>query len=200
MGDQERMQTRVTSTIPRDRVGVLIGSEGEVKRTIEQTLSVHLTVSSETGIVEITPGGEGTDPISLLRARDIATAIGRGFSPDKAFALFDENKVLELIDLRELCGRNESNIRRIKGRIIGQEGKTRRITEEMTKASLSIYGDTVGIIGGYEEVAIAREAIDMILGGKQHATVYRFLRDKRREVKRRETLELWEKQQQSGQL
>jgi rRNA processing protein Krr1/Pno1 len=33
----------------------------------------------------------------------------------------------------------------------------------------------------------------MILKGKQHATVYRFLRDKRWEEKRRQTLELWEK-------
>jgi len=187
------MQTKVTCTIPRDRVGVLIGSEGEVKKRIERTLGVQLTISGETGVVEITPGSESTDPVSLLRARDIATAIGRGFSPERACLLFDEDLVLELIDLRELYGKNESDIRRVKGRIIGQEGKTRRIIEEMTKTSLSVYGDTVGIVGGYEEAATAREAIDMILKGKQHATVYRFLRDRRQEAKRKQTLELWEK-------
>jgi len=179
--------------IPKDRVGVLIGCEGEVKKRIEQTLGVQLAISGETGVVEIAPRSENTDPISLLRAKDIATAIGRGFSPEKACLLFDEDMILDLTDLRELYGRNESDIRRVKGRIIGQEGKTRRIIEEMTRASLSIYGDTIGIIGGYEEVATAREAVGMILKGKQHATVYRFLRDRRREAKRRQMLELWEK-------
>ncbi len=179
--------------IPKDRVGVLIGLEGEVKKRIERTLGVQLTISGETGVVEITPQSESTDPISLLRAKDIATAIGRGFSPERAYLLFDEDIILELIDLRELYGKNESDIRRVKGRIIGQQGKTRRIMEEMTKTSLSIYGDTVGIVGGYEEVATAREAVDMILKGKQHATVYRFLRSRRREAKRKQTLELWEK-------
>lgn len=187
------MQTKVTCTIRKDRVGVLIGSEGQVKKRIENTLGVQLTISGETGVVEVAPQGGDTDPVSLLRARDIVTAIGRGFSPERAYALFDDNVVFEIIDLRELFGKNESDIRRVKGRIIGQEGKTRRIIEEMTKTNLSVYGDTVGIVGGYEEVATAREAVEMLLKGKQHATVYRFLRDRRREAKRKETLELWEK-------
>lgn len=187
------MQTKITCIIPGERVGVLIGREGGERKRIEETLGVRLFISGETGTVEITPRDENTDPVSLLRARDIAIAIGRGFSPEKACLLFDEDMVLELIDLRELYGKNESDIRRVKGRIIGQEGKTRRIIEEMTRANLSIYGDTIGILGGYERVATAREAIEMILRGKQHATVYRFLRDRRWEEKRRQTLELWEK-------
>jgi len=187
------MQSKVTCTIPKDRVGVLIGREGEVRKTIEKNLSVCLSISGESGIVEITPQGEKTDPVSLLRAKDIAMAIGRGFSPEKACLLLDDDIALEVIDLRELYGKNESDIRRVKGRIIGQEGKTRRIIEEMTKANLSIYGDTISILGGYERVATAREAVDMLLKGKQHATVYRFLRDRRWEEKRRQTLELWEK-------
>lgn len=187
------MQTKLTCTVPKERVGALVGQDGEVRKRIERALEVHMAISSESGLVEITPGSTNTDPVSLLKARDVATAIGRGFSPEKAFRLFEEDVVFELMDLRELYGRNESDIRRVKGRIIGQDGKTRRIIEEMTRANLSIYGDTIGIVGGYENVATAREAIDMILKGKQHATVYRYLRDKRREEKRRETLELWEK-------
>ncbi len=187
------MQSRITCTIPIERVGVLIGREGDVKKRIEKNLGVCLTVSGETGIVEISSRNENTDPASLLRAKEIAVAIGRGFSPEKACLLFDEDMALELIDLRDLYGKNESDMRRVKGRIIGQAGKTRRIIEEMTRASLSIFGDTIGILGAYERVATAREAVEMLLKGKQHATVYRFLRDRRWEEKRRQTLELWEK-------
>lgn len=187
------MQSKITCTIPKERVGVLIGREGEVRKTIEKNLGVCLSISGESGIVEITPQDEKTDPVSFLRAKDIAMAIGRGFSPEKACLLLDEDMALEVIDLRDLYGKNESDMRRVKGRIIGQDGKTRRIIEEMTRASLSIYGDTIGILGTYERVATAREAVEMLLKGKQHATVYRFLRDRRWEEKRRQTLELWEK-------
>ena len=99
--------------------------------------------------------------------------------------------MLTIIDLREIFGRSKSDIRRVKGRIIGKEGKTRRIIEECTETSISVYGHTVSIIGDVEQSEIAREAISMLVKGSQHATVYRFLQRKRHELKRRK-LELWE--------
>ena len=187
------MQTRITTLIPKERVGVLVGVDGETKNRIESTLNVTLQIASETGIVEITPKSESTDPVSPLRARDIVTAVGRGFSPENAFLLFDDDMVLDLIDLREIIGRNESDIKRMKGRIIGQQGKATRIIEEMSKARLSIFVDTVGFIGDYDTISIAREAVGILLEGRQHATLYRFLRSKHREMKKKETLELWER-------
>ena len=83
-------------------------------------------------------------------------------------------------------------MRRIRGRIIGRDGKTRRIIEELTETYISVYGHTVGIIGDFEKAQIAREAIDMLIKGAMHGTVYRYLHRKRREIKK-QMLELWEK-------
>ena len=187
------LQTRTTVVVPKERVGVVVGPEGETRSRIQSSLGVNLRIESQTGIVEITPKSEESDAVAVLRAKDVVTAIARGFSPEKAFLLFDDEVVLDIIDLREIYGHSESDIRRIKGRVIGQQGKTRRIIEEMSKARLSIFGYTIGLIGDYESTAIAREAVEMILKGREHTTVYRFLRNRRREVKRRQTLELWEK-------
>jgi len=178
--------------IPKERIGVLIGPNGKVKREIEENLNVTLEIDSETGEVKINLNEDSTDPSQLFKARDVVLAIGRGFSPQRAFRLLrDEDMMLTVIDLREIFGRSKSDIRRVKGRIIGKEGKTRRIIEECTEAYISVYGHTVSIIGGVEESEIAREAINMLIKGNQHATVYRFLQRKRHELKRRE-LELWE--------
>jgi len=179
--------------IPKDRIGALIGPEGKVKETIEKQLSVELSIDSETGDITITLGPEAQDPSLLFRAKEVVTAIGRGFSPDRAFRLIhDEDAVLEVIDLRELFGRSLSELQRIKGRIIGQEGKTRRIIEELTEADVSVHGHTVSIIANIDEMEVAREAVQMLLQGSQHSTVYRFLHRKRRELKKKK-LELWEK-------
>ena len=178
--------------IPKERVGALIGSNGEVKKRIETTLKVELTVDSAGGRVLIKEGAE-THPLNVLKAKDVVSAISQGFSPERSFILFDDDKILNTIDLREIFGRNDNQISRIKGRIIGREGKSRRLIEQTLGAILSIYGHTISIIGSYERVIIAREAIQMLIQGSQHASVFRFLRLKRAEVKKKSKTELWEK-------
>lgn len=179
--------------IPKDRIGALIGPDGRVKDNIEQKLNVELAIDSETGDVTITLSSDAQDPSLLFRAKEVVTAIGRGFSPDRSFRLIqNEDAVLEVIDLREIFGRSLSELQRVKGRIIGQEGKTRRIIEELTEADVSVHGHTVSIIADFDQMDVAKEAIQMILQGSQHSKVYRFLQRKRSEMKKTK-LELWEK-------
>ena len=179
--------------IPKERVGVLIGPEGKVKRDIEDRLQVKLEIESEAGGVEITLNEKATDPSLLFRAKDVVTAIGRGFSSDQANRLIrSEDAIFDYIDLRNIFGRSESDIQRVKSRIIGMNGKTRRTIEELTEADTVVYGHTVGFIGTFEQVDIARNAVQMIIQGSEHHTVYNFLQKKRRELKMQQ-LELWEK-------
>jgi ribosomal RNA assembly protein len=179
--------------IPKERVGVLVGPDGKVKQHIEDKLTVKLEVDSELGDVNITLSEKATDPSVLFRARDVVSAIGRGFAPEHAFRLIrDEEAVFDVVDLREIFGRSESDIKRIKGRIIGMEGKTRKIIEELSEADVVVYGHTIGIIGTFEQANIARTAIQMLIDGCQHHSVYKYLAKKRREMKK-EKLELWEK-------
>jgi len=179
--------------IPKDRIGALIGPEGRIKERVEKQLGIEMSIDSETGDVTLTLAPKVEDPSVLFRAKEVVTAVGRGFSPERAFRLIqDEDALLEVIDLREIFGRSLSDLERLKGRIIGQEGKTRRIIEELTDADVSVYGHTVSIIADADEMDIAREAIQMLLQGRQHSSVYRFLHRKRRELKKKK-LELWEK-------
>jgi ribosomal RNA assembly protein len=174
-------------------MGVVIGREGETKAKIENAFNAHLIIQSQSGVVEIIPREGSEDPTTVLRARDVVLAIGRGFSPERALQLVDDDIVLDVIDLRETFGKNESDIARLKGRVIGREGKIRRLIEEMTDAKVSVYGHTISMIGEYETVTAAREAIELLLKGKQHSTVYKLLRKIKSESKKRETLELWQK-------
>ena len=178
--------------IPGDRIGALVGPDGSVKSVIERKLSVNLQVDSETGTVQITLPSTAEDPTVLFRAKEVVTAIGRGFAPEHAFRLFDDDEiVLEVIDLRDIVGRSPSDLKRLKGRVIGKEGKTRRIIEELSEARVSVYGHTISIIGYPDQASIAREAVSMLIRGSLHGTVYRFLHKKRRELKKQQ-LQLWE--------
>jgi ribosomal RNA assembly protein len=179
--------------IPKERVGVLVGPDGEVKQKIEEKFMVELQIESEAGGVTIVLSEKANDPSLLFRAKDVVTAIGRGFSPEHAFRLLrNEDDIFDFIDFRVVFGRSESDIKRVKGRIIGANGKTRKLIEELTDASVVVYGHTVGFIGTFEQVDAARNAVQMLIDGSQHHTVYRYLQRKRSEMKK-QMLQLWEK-------
>jgi ribosomal RNA assembly protein len=179
--------------IPKERVGVLVGPDGKVKQNIEEKLHVELEIESESGGVTILLSEKADDPSLLFKAKDVVTAIGRGFSPDHAFRLIrNEDHIFDFIDLRAVFGRSESDIQRIKGRIIGANGKTRKLIEELTDANVVVYGHTIGFIGTFEQVDVARTAVQMLVNGSQHHSVYRYLQKKRSEFKK-QMLQLWEK-------
>ena len=188
-------EVRVNASIPKDRIGVLVGPKGTVKSRVEDSMGVDLTIDSETGLVDIRLRKDTQDPSNALRAKDIVVAIGRGFSPERALTLVNEDNTLDVLDLHDIFGKNEAEIRRVDGRIIGREGKTRRIIEEMTGTLVSVSGHTVSIIGSYESVSTAKDAIEKLLKGRQHGTVYKFLRRKKSEAKKEKALGLWEGQQ-----
>jgi len=177
-------------TLSRDRIGVLVGRGGAVKSEIERLCSVDLSIDGKTGEVRVASKGS-IEEMKPFKAVDIVTAISRGFSPERAFRLADEDAVLDVIDLREYSGRSKNSLSRIKGRIIGLNGKSRRIMEELTGAYVSVYGHTVAMIGRVDEVKLAREAVEMLAAGSPHRSVYRMLQRARTKAKL-ERMKLWE--------
>ncbi|PSP71580.1 RNA-processing protein [Halobacteriales archaeon QH_8_67_27] len=166
--------------IPQDRIGALIGEGGETLREIEDRAEVRLDVDSETGQVTVEQTG---DPITALKGPDIVKAIGRGFAPDEAMRLLDDDMMMfDVIDVGSVA-RNRNDLQRHKGRLIGEDGRTRELMEELTGASVVIYGSTFGMIGGPEQVDAVREAAEMLIEGAPHGTVYSFLEEKHNEMK-----------------
>lgn len=165
--------------IPADRIGVLVGPSGSVKSMLEEKTGAELVIDSDTGAVEIVTG---EDPIMAMRLADVVRAMGRGFSPERAFALLEEEMLmLDVIDLSRVCN-TKSDMARIKGRIIGKDGRTREITEKLTGVGISVYGKTVAIIGNPDQIRIARAAIEMLMDGAPHGAVYGYLEKKNQEL------------------
>jgi ribosomal RNA assembly protein len=165
--------------IGANRIGALIGKEGATKKALEEKTGTTVQIDSDEGEVRI----EGEDAASVLRATDVATAIARGFSPERAFRLLeDEDLTLDVIDLSAVDSSPRQQ-ERLRGRIIGKAGKAREQIEDMTYVGISVQGKTVTMIGTPEHLKNARTAIEMLINGVPHETVYSFLEKKRREEK-----------------
>ncbi|QZA89697.1 KH domain-containing protein [Salinarchaeum sp. IM2453] len=171
--------------IPQDRIGVLIGEGGETLREIEEQAGIRLNVDSENGAVSIDEQADA-DPVRTLKGPDIVRAIGRGFAPEEALSLLDDEMMMfDLLDI-DAVARNKNDLRRKKGRLIGEDGRTRELMEELTGASVVIYGSTLGMIGQPEQVQAVRDAAEMLLDGAPHGAVYSFLEERHNEIKRNE--------------
>ena len=180
----------ITLRLPADRLGVVIGPHGATRKLLEERSGLPITVDSEQNEVSFDDKAPGADPLMVLKMRDVLRALGRGFSPEHALRLFSDDAYFELLDIHDYTGKNKARIRQVTARIVGSEGKTRRIIEESTHCDLAIYGHTVGIIGELEDLGTATRAVDMLLSGAEHASVYSFLENQRRKAKKADS-QLW---------
>jgi ribosomal RNA assembly protein len=172
--------------IPEERIGVLVGPGGSIKHLIEEKTKTTLEIDSETGTVSI---ASAEDPLQGLRVMDLVKAIGRGFSPERAMAILDDEMLmLDVLDISKMAS-TKSDMERIKGRIIGKDGRSREIMERLSGTKVSVYGKTVAVLGYPEQVRVARIAIEMLLDGAPHGNVYSFLEKKHQELAKEELKE-----------
>ena len=111
------------------------------------------------------------DPIDEFTARGIVSAFGRGFDVETAMLLRDQDYYFKSIDLRQLEP-NAKRIRQVKARIIGENGRAKRYVEEVSSAHISVYGDTVSIIGRADQLYEAETAISTLIEGGTHKLAY----------------------------
>lgn len=155
--------------IPAERRPVLIGKDGRVRMRIEKGTGTRLEISDEIRI-------SGEDPLGVLLAKEIVTAIGRGFSPPDAMRLLEEGNELRVISMQ--C-ESEKKRKRLFGRVIGRQGRSKEMIERETGATICVYGKTLSIIGAPDELGPAEDAARQLLAGKTHAYAYKKMRMKR---------------------
>ncbi len=159
--------------IPKERVAVLIGTKGSTKREVEEKTKTKITIDSSEGDVDISAKEENWQ--GVMHASEIARAIGRGFSPEHAMLLLNEDYSLEVIGVAEVVGKSEKALAQKRARVIGTGGRTREAIERNTKCKIFVYGKTISIIGPIAEIPKAEKAVEMLLEGATHKKVYDFL-------------------------
>ena len=158
------------SRVPKDRIAVIIGKGGQTRKMIENSCGGKLSIDSQTGDVSIEWDKE-VDPIKKMKIPDVINAIGRGLAPKRAIQLIEDEMFLRIYDIREWVGRQPKQTKRMRGRLIGTNGRIRTLIEEFSNCEIAIYGSTVVVIGDSEGLELASPAIEGILRGSEHGTV-----------------------------
>jgi len=146
-----------------DRIKIVEKNESEIERKAKVDMDIKgLDVRLE---------GKAVD---VLKAENILDAIFEGFPLEESFKLLNEENQLKVVHLNDFTSSGMS-VEKIKGRIIGEGGRTRELIEELAKVSVSIHGKNVSLIGNPGEISTAMRAVEMLIHGKPHGRVYRYL-------------------------
>ncbi|MEM5827927.1 MAG: hypothetical protein QW197_00240 [Candidatus Aenigmatarchaeota archaeon] len=147
-------------------------------KEIENFLDVKINVMDEN--LEI----ESENGYNLLKAKEVLEAFCFGFDEEECKKIYKKNYKFETIKIKDFLINkdNRDRLRELKGRVIGERGIFKRNLEELTKSKIIISRNVVGFITSEENLSLLRTAIEMILAGKKHSTVYKFIQ---KELERR---------------
>lgn len=163
--------------LPTKRIARLLRSDGKALHELEKLAGVEIFVKEEPGWQEGEVEVYGEESEKEWLAEQALKAIELGFEPKNAFKLFRDNYYLEIVDLGQAMHGKANAVSRQKARIIGTEGSAKKKLEEMSEASIALSDDQrVGIIGEFDEVKAAKEAILRLLEGANHAGVFAYLK------------------------
>lgn len=138
----------------------------KARKILEKELNVKIALLGR----EISITGKPEDEYISER---VIEAIDFGFPIDAALMIKEEDLALEILNIKEHTKRKDYE--RIRGRIIGKEGKTKNTISSLTDCFIEVKDNRVATVGHPENVKTARQAIISLIKGTKQANVYAYL-------------------------
>lgn len=141
----------------------------ELKRTkseLEEKLKIKITIKRRM------VSSDGS-PLDEYEANIILGAINLGFSTKKALLLIDEEFIFRKLNIKDFT--NKKNLKEVRARIIGKNGKTKKTIESISNCSIIIKNNEIGVIGNAESIEELITAITNLIRGTKQSNTYRYL-------------------------
>ena len=113
------------------------------------------------------------DAESEYNGEKVIEALDFGFPFEIALLLKNSENIFEIVSIKENTTRKD--FPRIRGRIIGKDGKTLKTLSNLTDCNLEIKDNFIGVIGDAERMQTAQEAIRLLIQGSKQGNVYAYL-------------------------
>jgi ribosomal RNA assembly protein len=135
-------------------------------KRLEKALDVKISNNGKDVKVEGTPQNEEI-------AIQTIQALNFGFPYSEAILMKKEGKELITVNIKEHT--NQSNLERVRGRVIGKGGKALKTLASLTDSAMELKENTVAIICTPENAERATRAVIEIIKGAKHGGVYKEL-------------------------
>eukprot|EP01099_Mayorella_cantabrigiensis_P001097 TRINITY_DN1452_c0_g1_i1.p1 TRINITY_DN1452_c0_g1~~TRINITY_DN1452_c0_g1_i1.p1 ORF type:complete len:245 (-),score=56.34 TRINITY_DN1452_c0_g1_i1:313-951(-) len=140
-------------------------------------MKLQVRMNTRTRSVELRTSQYTTDPGALQKGADFVRAFMLGFEINDAIALLRLDDIyidsFEINDVKTLHG---DNLSRAIGRIAGKDGKTKFTIENVTRTRIVLADRKIHIMGAYNNIGVAKDAVVSLILGSPPGKVYAHLR------------------------
>lgn len=172
----QRVERRKVS-VPPHRYTPLKANWLKIYEPIVRQLHLHVRMNLRQRVVELKTCEHTADASALQRGAEFVRAFLLGFDVADALALLRLDdlyiETFEVTDVKMLKG---DHLSRAIGRIAGAGGRTKFAIENATKTRVVLADAKVHVLGSYQNVRLARDAISSLVLGSSPGKVYNKLR------------------------
>lgn len=137
------------------------------RKELEKKLKVEIKIQGR----RITVNSKKT--LDEYEASQVLEAINFGFSAKKALLIKEQGMLLRIINIKDFT--RKKNLKEVRARIIGKQGKTKKTIENISDCPLILRDNEMGIIGYPESIEELIGGITRLIRGTKQSNTYRYL-------------------------
>ncbi|RJE17784.1 hypothetical protein PHISCL_09881, partial [Aspergillus sclerotialis] len=163
--------------IPPHRFSPIKAAWPKIYPPLCEHLQLQVRMNIKNKAVELRNSKFTSDPGALQKGEDFVKALSLGFDVDDAIALLRlDDLYIETFEIKDVKTLQGDHLARAIGRIAGSSGKTKFAIENATRTRVVLAGQKIHILGGFQNIRMAREAVVSLVLGARPGKVYQDLR------------------------
>jgi RNA-binding protein PNO1 len=159
--------------VPQHRMTPLKNGWLSLYKPVTDQLKLDMRMNLKTRKVEIKTTPATTDVGNLQRAADFVHAYILGFDVADAVALLRlDDLYVECFEIKDVKTLRGEHLARCIGRLAGKSGKTKFTIENATRTRIVLADTKIHILGSFQNIRAARDAICNLIMGSPAGKVY----------------------------
>eukprot|EP01135_Chromosphaera_perkinsii_P001072 Nk52_evm22s158 gene=Nk52_evmTU22s158 len=149
----------------------------ELYSPLVEHMKLQVRMNLKTRHVELKTSDFTTDTGALQRGADFVKAFMLGFEVNDALALLRlDDLYIDSFDVTDVKPLKGDHLSRAIGRVAGQNGRTKFTIENTTRTRIVVADTKIHLLGSYQNIKVAKNAICHLIMGSPPGKVYGQLR------------------------